>query len=94
MLQTLVEVIVLHLLTGLAPLNAANCWFWVAKALRPHTMLVSKPLEATSMRSHTISEPVAARHNTCSPREDPGGPLGALGWPLCRLGAEIGALRA
>ena len=27
-LQTLVEVIVLHLLTGLAPLNAANCWFW------------------------------------------------------------------
>ena len=27
-LQTLVEVIVLHLLTGLAPLNTANCWFW------------------------------------------------------------------
>ena len=27
-LQTLVEVIGLHLLTGLAPLNTANCWFW------------------------------------------------------------------
>ena len=64
------------------------------KRCRPHTMLVSKPLEATSVRSHTISEPVAARHNTWTQRKGPGGPLGALGGALRRLGAEIGALRA
>ena len=37
------------------------------KRCRPHTMLVSKPLEATSVRRHTISEPVAACHDALRP---------------------------